>query len=345
LAGAPNIKQVPAIYSGFDEIGMNTGAATAGGQPIGNGNPVLKDVRVRQAINYAINRQDLVSRVLDGYGSAGSSIIPPIYANQHYTPTTDAMNYDPAKANQILDAAGYKKDSHGIRVNPKTGKEISLRLFARSDSQSSQQSVQFVANWLQAIGLKITVKVLSEDNLDEIIGDGEYDLFEFGWVVEPDPDYQLSTMTCGQRSTKSGSSYVAGLSDSFFCNSQYDKLYSQQKNQIDTAQRLATVKAAEKIAYDDAPYAITYYYDDLEAYRTDRFTGWVPQPSPNGALLFQYGTWSYQNIRPVTAAAGSSSSGSNDSATIIVLVVIIVLAIAGGGFLAIRRRTTADERE
>ena len=57
LAGAANIKQVPAIYSGFDEIGMNTGAATTTGQPIGNGNPVLKDVRVRQAINYAIDRQ------------------------------------------------------------------------------------------------------------------------------------------------------------------------------------------------------------------------------------------------------------------------------------------------
>jgi peptide/nickel transport system substrate-binding protein len=345
LANAPNIKQVPAVYSGFDEIGMNTGAATADGTPIGNGNPVLKDVRVRQAINYAINRQDLVSRVLDGYGTAGSSIIPPIYGDQHYVPTTDAMNYDPAKANQILDAAGYKKDSHGIRVDPKTGKEISLRLFARSDSQSSQQSVQFVQNWLQDIGFKITVKVLSEDNLDEIIGDGEYDLFEFGWVVEPDPDYQLSTMTCAQRSSKSGKSYIAGLSDSFFCNAQYDKLYNEQKNQINQAQRLATVKAAEKIAYDDGPYAVTYYYDDLEAYRTDRFTGWVPQPSPNGALLFQYGTWSYQNIRPVTQASGSSSSGSSNSATIIVLVVIIVLAIAGGGFLAVRRRTTADERE
>ncbi len=290
MAGAANIKQVPAIYSGFDEIGMNTGAATASGQPIGNGNPVLKDVRVRQAINYAINRQDLVSRVLDGYGSAGSSIIPPIYANQHYTPTTDAMNYDPAKANQILDAAGYKKDSHGIRVNPKTGKEISLRLFARSDSQSSQQSVQFVANWLQAIGLKITVKVLSEDNLDEIIGDGEYDLFEFGWVVEPDPDYQLSTMTCGAAQHQ-----VRATPTSPDCPTASSATRSTTSSTASRRRRSTprsgwpTVKAAEKIAYDDAPYAVTYYYDDLEAYRTDRFTGWVPQPSPNGALLFQYG--------------------------------------------------------
>jgi peptide/nickel transport system substrate-binding protein len=347
LANVPNIKQVPAVYSGFDEIGMNTGAATAGGQPIGNGNPALKDVRVRQAINLAINRPLLVSRVLDGYGSPGSSIIPPIYAAQHYTPTTDAMNYNPAKANQILDAAGYTKDSHGIRVNPKTHQEVSLRLYARSDSQSSQQSVQFVQSFLQAIGFKITVKVLSEDNLDQIIGNGEYDLFEFGWVVEPDPDYQLSTMTCGQRSTKSGkSSFTAGLSDSFFCDPAYDALYNKQKSQINTAQRFATVKAAEKLAYDQAPYAVTYYYDDLEAYRTDRFTGWVHQPANNGALLFQYGTWSYRNIRPVSSASGASgSSSSGSSTTVIVLVVLVVLVLAGGGVVALRRRTTADERE
>jgi peptide/nickel transport system substrate-binding protein len=348
LQNAPDIKQVPAVYSGFDEIGMNTGAATATGQPIGNGNPALKDVRVRQAINYAINRPLLVSRVLDGYGQPGSSIIPPIYAAQHYTPTTDAMNYNPAKANQILDAAGYKKDSHGIRVNPKTHQEVSLRLYARSDSQSSQQSVQFVQNFLQAIGLKITVKVLSEDNLDEIIGNGEYDLFEFGWVVEPDPDYQLSTMTCAQRSTKSKNSYTAGLSDSFYCNPAYDALYNQQKTQIDPAKRFATVKAAEKMAYDAAGYAVTYYYDDLEAYRTDRFTGWVHQPAGNGALLFQYGTWSYRNIRPVTSASGASGSASSSgssSTTVIVLVVIVVVALAGGGFVAVRRRSSADERE
>jgi peptide/nickel transport system substrate-binding protein len=347
LANASNIKQVPAVYSGFDEIGMNTGAATTTGQPIGNGNPVLKDVRVRQAINYAINRQVLVQRVLGGYGSVGSSVIPPIYAAEHYTPTTDAYTYDPAKANQILDAAGYKKDSHGIRVDPKTGKEISLRLDARSDSQSSQHSIQFVQSWLKAIGFKVTDTVMSENALGQAIGDGDYDLFEWGWVVEPDPDYQLSTMTCAQRSAKTGKSYTAGLSDSFYCNPAYDALYKKQLTQIDPTQRDATVKAAQKMLYDQAPYAITYYYDDLEAYRTDRFTGWVQQPAGTGALLFQYGTWSYRNIRPVTAsaaaAADGSSSGSN--ATVILLVVVVVIVVLGGGALAMRRRTSADDRE
>jgi peptide/nickel transport system substrate-binding protein len=350
LSNDRDIKLVSGVYPGFDEIGMNTGAATATGQPIGNGNPALKDVRVRQAINWAINRQVLVSRVLGGYGSVGSSLIPPNYASQHYTPTTDAYSYDPAKANQILDAAGYKKDSHGIRVDPKTGKEVTLRLAARSDSQTSQQSVQFVQSWIKAIGFKVTATVMSENALGQAIGNGDYDLFEWGWVVEPDPNYQLSTMTCAQRSAKTGKSYTAGLSDSFYCNPAYDALYHKQLTQIDPAQRDATVKAAQKLLYDQAPYALTYYYNDLEAYRTDRFTGWVPQPAGNGALAFYYGTYSYQNIRPVsdtTTAGGdpAGSSSSSNSATVIVLVVLVVVVVLGGGFVVFRRRSTADERE
>jgi peptide/nickel transport system substrate-binding protein len=346
LNNAPNITQVPAVYTAFDEIGMNTGAATASGQPIGNGNPALKVTAVRQAINWAINRQTLVSRVLDGYGQVGTTIIPPIYANEHYQPPPSEMyTYNPAKANEILDAAGFTKDSHGIRVDPSTGKEVSLRLFGRSDSQPSRQTVQFVQAWLQAIGFKITVKILSEDNLDQIIGDGDYDLFEFGWVDEPDPDYQLSTMTCAQRSAKTGKSYTAGLSDSFYCNPAYDALYQKQKTQINIPQRMQTVKAAQKIVYDAAPYAVTYYYDDLEAYRSDRFTGWVHQPTGDGALLFQWGVWSYLNVRPVVKAAGSTSSSGGTNPTVWVLVGVAAVVLIGAAFTIGRRRGSVDDRE
>ena len=63
----------------------------------------------------------------------------------------------------------------------------------------------------------------------------------------------------------------------------------------------------QQILYDDWPYAVTYYYDNLIAYRTDRFEGFLPQPDPNGSYLFQYGTWTYENLKPVSG--GEQSSG------------------------------------
>lgn len=357
LKGAQGITLVDAKYAGFEEVGMNNGAATDTGTPIGNGNPALKNVLVRKAINYAIDRQTLVDKVIRGYGSVGTSVIPPIYADQHYQPTTDLMGYDPTKAKALLDQAGYKMGPSGVRVGP-DGKPLTLRFFARQESQDSQQVAQFVKGWLKDVGINVVITVMAENRLTDVIGNGEYDLFEWGWVVEPDPDFQLSVFTCGQRSTKDGSTITAGLSDSFFCDPTYDKLYAEQQVTVDPAQRDAIVKSAEKVVYDKAAYALTYYYDDLEAYRSDRWTNLQPQPDPGGSLIFQYGTYTYRNVEPVSVAQASASatpgstgvasaptSRSGSSATAVLLGVLAVLVLGGGAFALIRRRGSADDRE
>jgi peptide/nickel transport system substrate-binding protein len=203
--------------------------------------------------------------------------------------------------------------------------------------------VQYIAGWLAKIGIDVKTQIVSEDNLTQIIGDGAYDLFEWGWVVEPDPDYQLSTFLCSSRSTKDGPTITAGLSDSFYCNPAYDALYAQQSTTTDLKARDVIVKQMEKILYDDAPYVVTYYYANLEAYRSDRFTNFKPQPDPKGSLLFQYGTWSYRNIEPVTATAAVSSSSSSTGLMVGIGAGVIVLLALGGLFVARSRRP--DDRE
>ncbi len=342
LQNQPGIKTVDAVYSGFDELAFNTGAALDDGTPIGDGNPLLKDKALRQALGWAIDRQALVDKVLGGGGSPGSTIIPPLYSALHLKPANE-VTYDPEKAKTLLDAAGYKAGADGIRADAK-GNKLSFRLFARSDSDTSQKSVQFIKSYLAAVGVETNVKVVSSDALTEIIGQGKFDMFEWGWVVEPDPNYQLSTFTCANRSYKDGGQILANLSDSFYCNPAYDELYTKQGGQTDEAQRWETVKQMQQMLYDDAPYIITYYYNNPEAYRSDRFTGFVPQPDPNGSLLFQYGTWSYENLKPVSADSGSGSSSSSSStalyifAAIAALVIIAIVVIV----LSRRNRTAAD---
>ncbi|NBQ43906.1 MAG: ABC transporter substrate-binding protein, partial [Mycobacteriaceae bacterium] len=69
LAGAPNVKRVAAVYPGFNEVSFNTGAQTTDGKPIGDGNPLLKDKRLREAIGWSLDRKTLLEKVLGGNGS------------------------------------------------------------------------------------------------------------------------------------------------------------------------------------------------------------------------------------------------------------------------------------
>lgn len=346
LKGAPGVKRIAADSGRFDEIAFNNGAATASGKPIGDGNPALKDPGVRRAISTAIDRKALVAKVLGGYGRPGTSVIPSTWAKFHYEPTDDAQNFDLAKAAQSLEQAGYRKGPDGIRRTPDGRKPLNLRLFARQENQQSQDTAQYVKGWLGQLGIKVTVSVISESKLTEVIGRGEFDMFEWSWGVEPDPDYQLSTFTCGQRSTGSNGHYSAGLSDSFYCNPAYDALYQRQKTELNPAARQDLVRQAEKLLYDDAGYAVTYYHYDLQAYRSDRFTGFVTMPQPGGAILMQPSAqWSYRTIAPAGATTAAKSGGGLGGIAVGVIVAVVVVLGGGLALFAVRRRRTADERE
>jgi peptide/nickel transport system substrate-binding protein len=316
LEGQEGITTYAGDYSGFNELAFNMGAATADGKPIGDGNPHLQDQQVRLAISHAIDRQQMVDKILNGYGTPGSTIIPPLYTTLHIDPGT--QTYDPALANQILDDAGYAMGPDGVRVGP-DGVPMKYRLFVRTDSDSSVKSGEYFKSYLAAIGIEAEVKPVDENALFEIIGRGEFDMFEWGWVVEPDPDYQLSTFTCAKRSYEDGGEIYADLSDSFYCDEEYDQLYAAQSEETDQTARADIVKQMQQILYDAVPYVVTYYYDNLEAYRSDRFTGFVGQPEGSGSLLFQYGVYTYTNVAPVSADSGgdttsSPSPGASESA-------------------------------
>jgi peptide/nickel transport system substrate-binding protein len=312
LEGQEGITTYAGSYAGFNELAFNTGAALVDGTPIGDGNPHMQDQKVRLAISHAIDRQQMVDRILDGYGTPGSTIIPPLYSTLHTDPGT--QGYDPALANQILDDAGYAMGPDGVRIGP-DGVPMKYRLFVRSDSDSSVKSGEYFKSYLAAIGIEADIKPVDENALFEIIGRGEFDMFEWGWVVEPDPDYQLSTFTCGKRSYEDGGEIYADLSDSFFCNEEYDALYAQQAVTTDQAARAEIVKQMQQIIYDNVAYVVTYYYDNLEAYRSDRFEGFVGQPEGSGSLLFQYGTYTYENVAPIGSDTGGETAAPSPGAT------------------------------
>ena len=193
LQGAQNIQTYQQQASGWNAIEVNSGAKTRTGKPIGTGNPLLQDKTVRQAIALAIDRQQLVTKILDGHGVAGSAYIPPTYTTWAWSPTADqSLAYNPDKANQILDAAGYKKGADGIRVDSKTGKPLTFRYGIHSDDATDAQVAPYIQEWLKAVGIGTTVQPMSFDQLNDNLSKGDWDMLMDGWSTGYDPTYLLS---------------------------------------------------------------------------------------------------------------------------------------------------------
>jgi peptide/nickel transport system substrate-binding protein len=344
---------------GFDEIAFNTGSVDLdSGKPIGDPNPAVLDPKFRFALNFAIDRDRIIEAAYQGGGKPGGTIIPPAYTGYHWEPDDpDAFAYDPDKAAQLLDEAGYTVGADGKRTLPNGDPIGTLRLAARSDSETSLDVMNFFKEWLADLDIDAKVDTYESSKLTDVILQGDFDTFEWGWYVEPDPDSMLSYMTCDQR---------GNWSDSWYCNDAYDDLYDAQHVEMDQATREDQVKQMQEILYNDAPYLVTAYSSIGEAFRSDRFACFEPQPDPGGIWLIQYGVQNYLNLRPAadagdcdgvpnavgavtTGSGGGGTSGDDDggssTGTMVGVGVVAALVVVGGGFLLMRRRATADDRE
>ena len=289
---------------GFDEIAFNTGSVSkaTGGHPIGNPNPAVLDPKFRHALGYALEPAPADPEGLPGRRPAGH-------------------HHRPAGVRQVpLGAAGRPEvhlrpgqGRHRCSTRPATRRAPTGSAPCPTASRSGPCGSPHAPTrpprstpWTTSssgssdLGIKSEVSTYSSSQLTDEIYQGNFDAFQWGWYVEPDPDSMLSYMTCGQRQ---------GSSDSFYCNKQYDQLYQQQHTQTDETARAAEIKKMQEILYRDSPYLVTAYSSIGEAVRSDRFACLVPQPNPGGIWLEQYGVYNYIHMK--TAA----ESGTCDTAT------------------------------
>jgi peptide/nickel transport system substrate-binding protein len=213
LKHAKDITVYPQISETWTAIELNPGARTQSGQHFGNGNPALTDPRVRQAIEMALNRQELVSKVWDGLAVAGSGYLPPSHPQFVWTPpASEQLSYNPAKANQLLNAAGYTMGPNGIRIDPQTHQPLVLRLGIHSDEAADAAMAPYIVEWLKAIGVGVDVQAMSFDELNADLPKGDWDMLSDTWSDLPDPSYLLSIQTCGDLPSSASTS---GNTDAF----------------------------------------------------------------------------------------------------------------------------------
>ena len=369
LKTEPNIVTVAGEANGWTQLGFNT-YGTGTGKTIPKGGPstkALQDAAFRDALGYAIDKDELLKRIHLGYGVVGTTPVPPVLSQFHTDPN-DIRTFDLAVADQKLTAAGYVKDASGARLD-KEGKAISLTLVFPNDDDTYAKAAQFIQGWFKEIGIKVTPVPYESGALVDVMlppeadptKTADYDMFIWGWSGSPDPSILLEIFTCAA---------IGGSSDSLYCDTKYDDMYAKQ-NTLGVTERKVVLDELQQYWYDQAPYHILYYDANLHAYRTDKFAGWQNQPK-SGTPLFAYGTENYtlltlaseaspspeasaapsagssagSSAAPATPAptgSGGGSSTSSDNTLLLVGVVGVVAVVVVGLVLSRRRRGSAEE--
>jgi peptide/nickel transport system substrate-binding protein len=351
LRNEPDIAVVEGIANGYTELSFNTGGNSEG---YGGRTAALSDPAFRDALGYAIDTEALVEATLGGYGTAGSTIIPPFHTRWHVQPDSP-RTFDMAEAASRLDAAGYVLDASGNRLDTE-GQPLNLRMTWPDSEAENATNAQFLVEWFGELGITIDAAVTEEGKLiDDVTGPpngpADYDLYMWGWVGDPDPTSLLNFFRTDE---------IGFSSDSFYSNERYDELFLLQRAESDPDQRLEYLAEMQDLVYDEAPYHILYYDAELHAYRTDRFGGWTLQPSEGGTPLFGYGPFGYTKLTslaeptpepsaaaPSGAASPPPSGGGETPAstdnTLLILGVVALVAVIAVGLVLVRRRPSTEE--
>ena len=353
LSAQPGIHTVAYDYYNWDYLGVNcyTGPSSVG-------NPVLRDWRFRNALNYAIDRNQLCQLAYDGRATPGTTILPPdTWSKPDYhwqPPAAEAYTFDLGKASQLLSAAGYPL-KNGLRLN-KQGQPITLRLCSTTDLPQGQVEATLIASWLQQLGIKIDLSVIDRSTLEaHVFNTHIVNLVPKGSSSPapgingiPVPDFDMYVDDCagyldpGETLTAEATSQIGSSNDSWWSNAAYDKLDLEQGAGPNGNQRKSLIWQMQQLLYQQSPQIVLDYPQYLEAYDTSRWTGWTQMFHGHGPAFMTTGNvdW-YLKLRPVPGmlrpVAAKASNGKSIGTTI-AIVVAVVAVLAGGGIWLLRRR-------
>ncbi|MFF7031722.1 ABC transporter substrate-binding protein [Streptomyces albidoflavus] len=340
LAKADNIKVNEGPGRRFFALAVNPGARTKDGEEFGDGHPALQDAKVREALFTAVDRETIVDRVFQGNAVEGEGYIPPRFGDYFWKPSAEQKRaYDPAKAAELLDDAGYEKNAEGKRVG-KDGKPLDFRILCHATDPNDKAVGKYLQEWWGELGIGLKVDCL--DNVSDPWAAGEYDLAFDGWSVNPDPDFVLGIHTCAALPNKPKES---SATDNFICDKEFDKLYGQQLAEYDPAERADLVKQMQSRLYDTGYMNVLAYPNAVEAYRTDQIKSITTMPQAAGNIYGQDGYWSWWSAVPADDDAGSEGSGGLSTGAMVGIGVAAVLVIGAGVLFGLRRRATAEDRE
>ncbi|MFS0750850.1 ABC transporter substrate-binding protein [Oceanobacillus sp. 1P07AA] len=190
---------------------------------------------VRQAINYAIDKQAIADALYAGYATTAKNPLPPSYLG--YNDEVTGYAYDPDKARELLEEAGY---ADGLEI------ELMLSPTARPYMPDPETVAQIVQENLSEVGIELTITSHEWAPYLELTEQGEHQMYIMGWSgTNGDPDYFLSSLL--------HSSNIGSSNNTFYENSEVDDLLNQAKRAVDQEERADLYMQAQELISEDSP--------------------------------------------------------------------------------------------
>ena len=261
-------------------------------------NPLLSNLKVRQAMAYAIDRPQVSSIGESGYEPAANQagIVTPTYSSWLDSSALagyGSYSYNPAKAKQLLAQAGYHMGSNGIMVNA-AGKQLSFTVINIGDYSDWVASMQVIVQDLKAVGIQVSPQNLTNTDYDADLFPGKFQLaYVEQQTIGPGPYYELNDWLNSADTAPIGK--TAATNYERYNNAATEALLNQYASTTSTATQHSIVDQLEQVMLAQVPIIPITEGVDWYQYDTAAFSGW-PTPSDPYA---QPPVWAYPDNEQV----------------------------------------------
>ncbi len=229
--------------------------------------PFLKDINVRRAIAYAIDKEEIIDVVLFGLGSVATG--PYVPGTWPYNPDVRKYEYNPEKAKELLRASGWK-DSDGDGILDKDGTPLEFTILTNMGNSLRERTAAIIQWRLKQVGIKVNIRILEWSTfINEFIDKRSFEAVILGWSIGLDPDqYDI------WHSSKTGEKEFNFVS---YSNKEVDRLLEAGRRTFDIEKRKKAYFRIQEILAEEVPYVFLYVPDALTIVHK-RFRGIKPSP-------------------------------------------------------------------
>lgn len=239
--------------------------------------PMFKDKRVRQALSYAINKQELIDGVLMGYGVVATGPYKP--DTWVYNPDVPKYDYSPDKAKALLAEAGWT-DTNGDGVRDKNGTELAFTIVTNQGNDLRSKTGEIIQRRFKEVGVDVKLRIIEWATfLKEFINPGNFDATILAWTGGPEPDqYNI------WHSSKTGPQQLNFIG---FENAEVDQLLEDGRRVFDQHERKKYYDRFQQILAEEQPYTFLYIGEALPAV-SKRFRGVEAAPA---GIRYNFTKW------------------------------------------------------